>query len=186
MAIELHHLNTHGMMEQAGNVLDGVARLKQRIAELEEELARKCPGRLEICERTRDRINKIFKSTPRTPVRVDFGKFKEYDELEKLIEPVKPAGKELASRFEHDMFLMMKENHLCKVYAWTELNASSFSICIGKERPEGESCTEHDFTNFLEMSDEEFDAFVRNIPKSPNEDVVREWREEMKRFKEKQ
>lgn len=37
MAIELHHLNTHGMMEQAGNVLDGVARLKARIAELEEE-----------------------------------------------------------------------------------------------------------------------------------------------------
>ena len=37
MAIELHHLNTHGMMEQAGDVLDGVVRLKQRIAELEEE-----------------------------------------------------------------------------------------------------------------------------------------------------
>ena len=37
MAIELHHLNTHWMMEQAGNVLDGVARLKARIAELEEE-----------------------------------------------------------------------------------------------------------------------------------------------------
>ena len=37
MAIELHHLNTHGMMEQAGNVLDGVVRLKERIAELEEE-----------------------------------------------------------------------------------------------------------------------------------------------------
>ena len=36
MAIELHHLNTHGMMEQAGNVLDGVVRLKARIAELEE------------------------------------------------------------------------------------------------------------------------------------------------------
>lgn len=35
MAIELHHLNTHGMMEQAGNVLDGVVRLKARIAELE-------------------------------------------------------------------------------------------------------------------------------------------------------
>lgn len=39
MAIELHHLNTHGMMEQAGKVLDGVARLKARIAELEEEIA---------------------------------------------------------------------------------------------------------------------------------------------------
>lgn len=39
MAIELHHLNTHGMMEQAGNVLDGVVRLKQRIAELEKENA---------------------------------------------------------------------------------------------------------------------------------------------------
>ena len=37
MVMELHHLNTHGMMEQAGNVLDGVVRLKQRIAELEEE-----------------------------------------------------------------------------------------------------------------------------------------------------
>ena len=35
MAIELHHLNTHGMMEQAGKVLDGVVRLKARIAELE-------------------------------------------------------------------------------------------------------------------------------------------------------
>lgn len=37
MAIELHHLNTHGMMEQAGKVLDCVVRLKARIAELEEE-----------------------------------------------------------------------------------------------------------------------------------------------------
>ena len=37
MTIELHHLNTHGMMEQAGKVLDGVVRLKERIAELEEE-----------------------------------------------------------------------------------------------------------------------------------------------------
>ena len=37
MAIELHHLNTHGMMEQACDVLDGVVRLKARIAELEEE-----------------------------------------------------------------------------------------------------------------------------------------------------
>jgi hypothetical protein len=37
MAIELHHLNTHGMMEQACDVLDGVERLKARIAELEEE-----------------------------------------------------------------------------------------------------------------------------------------------------
>lgn len=35
MSIELHHLNTHGMMEQAGNVLDGVVRLKERIDELE-------------------------------------------------------------------------------------------------------------------------------------------------------
>ncbi|MBR2057665.1 MAG: hypothetical protein IKB97_05910 [Bacteroidaceae bacterium] len=39
MAIELHHLNTHGMMEQAGKVLDGVVRLKERIAELEKENA---------------------------------------------------------------------------------------------------------------------------------------------------
>ena len=37
MAIELHHLNTHGMMEQACDVLDGVVHLKERIAELEKE-----------------------------------------------------------------------------------------------------------------------------------------------------
>ena len=37
MAIELHHLNTHGMMEPACNVLDGVEHLKERIAELEKE-----------------------------------------------------------------------------------------------------------------------------------------------------
>ena len=39
MAIELHHLNTHEMMEQAGKVLDGVVRLKARIVELEKEIA---------------------------------------------------------------------------------------------------------------------------------------------------
>ena len=39
MAIELHHLNTHGMMEHAGDVLDGVVRLKERIAELEQNLS---------------------------------------------------------------------------------------------------------------------------------------------------
>ena len=39
MAIELHHLNTHGMMEQACDVLDGVVRIKERIAELEKENA---------------------------------------------------------------------------------------------------------------------------------------------------
>lgn len=38
MAIELHHLNTHGMMEQACDVLDGVVRLKERIAELESSI----------------------------------------------------------------------------------------------------------------------------------------------------
>ena len=47
MAIELHQLNMHGMMEQAGNVLDGVVRLKARIAELEEERRwRKCSEEL--------------------------------------------------------------------------------------------------------------------------------------------
>ena len=39
MAIELHHLNTHGLMAQAGKVPDGVVRLKERIAELEKEIA---------------------------------------------------------------------------------------------------------------------------------------------------
>ena len=47
MAIELHHLNTPGMLEQAGKVLEGVACLKERIAELEEERRwRKCSEEL--------------------------------------------------------------------------------------------------------------------------------------------
>lgn len=47
MDIELHHLNTNDMMEQAGKVLDGVVRLKARIAELEEERRwRKCSEEL--------------------------------------------------------------------------------------------------------------------------------------------
>lgn len=41
MAIELHHLNTHGMMEQACEVLDGVVRLKARIAEMDKVIAEK-------------------------------------------------------------------------------------------------------------------------------------------------
>ena len=47
MAIELHHLNTHGIMEQTFNVLDGVVRLKARIAELEEL-------NHDLCERVTD------------------------------------------------------------------------------------------------------------------------------------
>lgn len=47
MAIEMHHLHTHSMMEKACNVLDGVVRLKARIAELEEERRwRKCSEEL--------------------------------------------------------------------------------------------------------------------------------------------
>lgn len=39
MAIELHHLNTHDLFRDATKMIDGVVRLKQRIAELEKENA---------------------------------------------------------------------------------------------------------------------------------------------------
>lgn len=37
MAIELHHLNTHDLFRDATKMIDGVVRLKERIAELEKE-----------------------------------------------------------------------------------------------------------------------------------------------------
>ena len=37
MAIEKHMLQTHSLFEKAGEVFDGVAKLKERIAELEAE-----------------------------------------------------------------------------------------------------------------------------------------------------
>ena len=47
MAIELHHLNTHDLFRDATKMVDGVARLKARIAELEEERRwRKCSEEL--------------------------------------------------------------------------------------------------------------------------------------------
>ena len=64
MAIELHHLNTHGMMEQAVKVLDGVAKLKARIAELEEERRwRKCSEELPEDDET---VIVLLGRTPKT------------------------------------------------------------------------------------------------------------------------
>lgn len=37
MAIELHHLSTHGLFRDATKMIDGVSKLKARIAELEKE-----------------------------------------------------------------------------------------------------------------------------------------------------
>ena len=37
MAIELHHLNTHDLFRDATKMIDGVTKLKERIAELEKE-----------------------------------------------------------------------------------------------------------------------------------------------------
>ena len=37
MAIEKHMLQTHSVFEKAGEVLEGVVKLKERIAELEAE-----------------------------------------------------------------------------------------------------------------------------------------------------
>ena len=50
---------------------------------------------------------------------------------------------------------------------------------IPSVRPLGTQCTEHDFNNLLEMSDEEFNA----LPPSLNTGLIKSWREMMRNRK---
>lgn len=77
---------------------------------------------------------------------------------------------------ERDLFVHMKAWHVSKVYFWDEYHTMNgtyrwdvngtyrWDLCFGPVMPEGVACREHDFTNLVEMSNLEFERFVRSLP----------------------
>lgn len=89
----------------------------------------------------------------------------------------------LAQELERQMFAFMLREVISKVYTWTESsvhdNIYSVTMRFDDVRPMDTQCTEHDFQNLIEMSDEEFSA----LPPSPNTGLVKSWRETMRNRK---
>ena len=89
----------------------------------------------------------------------------------------------MAQEIERKMFTFMLLAGISKIYAWTETdvkdNIYSFTWRFDDVRPLNTQCTEHDFQNLIEMSDEEFNA----LPPSPNSGLVKSWREIMRNKK---
>ena len=98
-----------------------------------------------------------------------------------------PDTRILAVRVEQDlerkMFTFMLQAGISKVYTWTEseVHGNIFRVTMRFDdvRPLDTQCTEHDFNNLIEMSDEEFSA----LPPSPNTELVKSWREMMRNRK---
>lgn len=119
------------------------------------------------------------------PVRIDWGNLRHDEELDKLLEPHHPIGAEFARNAEKQIFSFMLEWKVWKIYIWDDFhsdeNISRWDWCFAPVPPPGKACREHSFANLIAMDDFHFERLVRSLPKSPNEDIVREWRKEMRK-----
>ena len=118
-------------------------------------------------------------------VKIDWGNLRHDEELERLLEPHRPIGKEFARNVEKQIFSFMLEWKVWKIYIWDDFHSDGSNArwdwCFAPIRPEGKACREHNFANLLVMDDWHFNLLVNSLPKSPNEDIVREWRKEMRK-----
>ena len=105
------------------------------------------------------------------------------DELFRPLPDTRIPAVRLQQELERQMFAFMLRAGISKVYTWTESevhdNIFSVTMRFDDVRPMDTQCTEHDFNNLLEMSDEEFSA----LPPSPNTGLVKSWREMMRNRK---
>lgn len=105
------------------------------------------------------------------------------DELFRPLPDTRIYTVRLAQELERKMFTYMLLAGISKIYTWTETNVHdniySFTWRFDDVRPLNRFCTEHDFQNLIEMSDEEFFA----LPPSPNSGLVNSWREIMRNRK---
>lgn len=119
------------------------------------------------------------------PVRIDWGNLRHDEDLDRLLNPRKPIGAEFARTAEKHIFSFMLEWKIWKIYIWDDYtskgNMMRWDWCFGPVRPEGKACREHSFANLVAMDDWHFDRLVRSLPPSPNEELVRKWREEMRK-----
>ena len=102
------------------------------------------------------------------------------DELFRPLPDTRITTVRIAQEIERKMFTFMLLAGISKVYTWTESevhdNIFRVTMRFDDVRPMDTQCTEHDFGNLLEMSDEEFNA----LPPSPNTGLVKSWREMMR------
>lgn len=105
------------------------------------------------------------------------------DELFRPLPDNRIIAVRFAQEFERKMFTFMLLAGISKVYTWTESevhdNIFHVTMRFDDVQPLDTQCTEHDFNNLLEMSDEEFNA----LPPSPNTGLVKSWREMMRNKK---
>ena len=101
------------------------------------------------------------------------------------VNPRHPAFKEFARNAEKQIFRFMREWKIWKIYVWDEFRSDETTArwdwCFAPVRPENKACREQSFANLVAMDDRQFERLVRSLPKSPNEDIVREWRDELRK-----
>ena len=130
-------------------------------------------------------ITRNSMETPKTPLKIDWGNLRHDEELERLLEPHHPIGAEFARNAEKQIFSFMLEWKVWKIYIWDDFHSDGSNArwdwCFAPIKPENKACREHNFANLVAMDDWHFERLVRSLPKSPNEDIVREWRKEMRK-----
>lgn len=116
----------------------------------------------------------------REQVKIDWSNLRHCEELQDFLNPVRPSGAELARKIEKEIFSFMLEWKIWKIYIWDDFHSEGSNArwdwCFAPIHPENKACREHNLANLVAMSDWHFERFVRKLPKSPNEDIVREWR----------
>ena len=101
------------------------------------------------------------------------------------VNPCHPAFKEFDRNAEKQIFRLMREWKIWKIYVWDEFRSDEttyrWDLCFAPVRPENKACREQSFAHLVAMDDRQFERLVRSLPKSPNEDIVREWRDELRK-----
>lgn len=118
-------------------------------------------------------------------LKIDWANLRHDEELERLLNPCHPAFKELDWNAEKQIFRFMREWKIWKIYVWDEFHSDGsnarWNCGFSPVRPENKACREQSFAHLVAMDDWQFDRLVRSLTKSPNEDIVREWRDEMRK-----
>lgn len=118
-------------------------------------------------------------------LKIDWTNLRHDEELERILNPCRPAFKELAWNAEKQIFRFMREWKIWKIYVWDEFNSDGsnarWDCGFAPVRPENKACREQSFANLVAMDDWQFERLVRSLPKSPNERLVREWRDELRK-----
>ena len=117
--------------------------------------------------------------------KIDWENLRHDEDLERLLNPRHPAGAEFSRNAEKQIFCFMREWKIWKIYVWDEFHSDEttarWDLCFAPVRPDGKACREQSFAHLVAMDDWQFERLVRSLPKSPNEDIVREWRNELRK-----